>query len=445
MKKLIPLLLVIISVSLHSQEPKYWEKIDFQFDSGIKSIIYDKISGDYYSHTMNPFLVSTELNKLYFFENYKSLPIIVNQNLSNINIREVQIIKMNSQDYVIFLISTTKKLFVTHDLGLSWEEILTEKYNIEINSIIITKEYRKYYSYYFYIATDSNGVFVSNDSLKTIELIANTDTIKYIEKFYPSIDFINWLTKDNNLITYYSDFQSWSVIDLSDYSNISNLKFIHNNFFFLGNERNIVINYDVNQDKIILDFSEKLKDTITAFNIRPIYYLTTIKLLTDSIPWLDDLIIGTKNSGIFTYNFWNSSLSQESDELNDKTISLIETDDISEPQLILVGTKEGELFYALVKPPVSVEDKSQNSLSTFIFPQPASTKTRLSFTLPMESRVSVQLFNTLGIEQFAIVDGFFSKGENSISLDVSGLADGMYFVAIQLEGKTVVEKLVVRR
>ena len=91
------------------------------------------------------------------------------------------------------------------------------------------------------------------------------------------------------------------------------------------------------------------------------------------------------------------------------------------------------------------EYNSNTSLQTQIYPQPASDKAKLNFTLPQSSQVSIKLYNTLGIELKTIANTFFSEGLNSIPIDLSNFSDGVYFVVIDYQGERVVEKIVVRK
>jgi len=77
---------------------------------------------------------------------------------------------------------------------------------------------------------------------------------------------------------------------------------------------------------------------------------------------------------------------------------------------------------------VSASDKLSCS------PNPASDKTALSFTLDGDSDVEICLLDLYGKEIKHIKAGRLSRGAHSRELDVSGIADGVYFINIKTDG-----------
>ncbi len=434
MKKLIPLLLVLMSVGLYSQEAKYWEKIDFQFDSGIKKINFYP---NYYYGQTDPFLIVTENNSIYYFADYKIPGQKINFDEVNTDIKDAQITFEDYNAY-IYILTEDGRLFESNNFGLEWKQILDEIDGKNVNCMSYCLQfYGKNYS--LIIGTD-NGIYINNDKLKWGKLDSGL-----VDKniLYLGFQLKYWvtycLTKDGKFYDYngygYIERNLWESHFSIDSNDKINKVGRNNNSYVYLNNNNELYTYST----IKIDLGDSI--TITSFAT---YIMILSGIIKDNqIPWEYPYIIGTKQHGVYLYCYLNNIV-QLSDEFYGVEITEITVNREVSPYICLLGTKNGEVYFSEFTPTL-IEDNYSNEIHTQISPQPASTKARLSFTLPVESRVSVKIYNTLGIEQYAFADDFFSEGENSITIDVSGLADGMYFVAIQYDGKTVVEKLVVRR
>lgn len=81
--------------------------------------------------------------------------------------------------------------------------------------------------------------------------------------------------------------------------------------------------------------------------------------------------------------------------------------------------------------------------SVNIFPNPATSMTTIAFSLDKPSNVKAELFNIDGHMIKNILDGKLSQGENKISLDLSKLSSGIYFVKLSIADKNKIIKLVV--
>ncbi|MFH1050582.1 MAG: T9SS type A sorting domain-containing protein [bacterium] len=443
MKKLIPLLLVLMSVSLFSQESVYWEKIDFQFDSGIKIIdMYQNIEG-YHFDVDNAFIIVTQNNKIYLFEDILTPGIFLNNLDTNIIISKAKIIRTFDSTF-IFLISSDNKLMMTRDFGSSWKIFGSEIDNSYITDIAYWNSHEYYEFSTICISNTFGEAYITKDYGSTWQRKINGLQNNKITHLSASDHMIFCLTEDNSQYSLYENLDSWEKqTDISEINNIKEIRILENSFFVYMDE-NQKLKYPENQQKLKeVEITNNIP--ITCFTVSQWYFLV-LGVEKDPLPFNYFIIIGTDKHGVYFHNISKDSAEQISNELIGLTITDVETNSLINPAICLIGTKEGELYYGYFPdPPDNVAQNSENNLYLKFSPQPASTKAQLSFTLPMESRVSVKLYNTLGIEQFAISDDFFSEGENSIPLDVSGLADGMYFVTIQYDGKTVVEKLVVRR
>ena len=63
-------------------------------------------------------------------------------------------------------------------------------------------------------------------------------------------------------------------------------------------------------------------------------------------------------------------------------------------------------------------------------PNPASTKSTISYSVPETQVVTIALFNAMGQQIRTLVNGVVTKGDSSVDLDASDLATGTYLVKI---------------
>ncbi len=78
-----------------------------------------------------------------------------------------------------------------------------------------------------------------------------------------------------------------------------------------------------------------------------------------------------------------------------------------------------------------------------VYPNPASEKASFSFALPESAEVKVGLFDIRGRKVNEIAKGL-PEGENTLSMDISSLSDGLYFYNVEAGEERAAGKLVVR-
>ena len=74
-----------------------------------------------------------------------------------------------------------------------------------------------------------------------------------------------------------------------------------------------------------------------------------------------------------------------------------------------------------------------------VFPNPLSSKTSFSFTLPQEEFTSLKIYNTLGNEVATLLNDRLSAGDQRIEFDASHLPSGIYYYRLQI-GENVESK-----
>jgi hypothetical protein len=76
------------------------------------------------------------------------------------------------------------------------------------------------------------------------------------------------------------------------------------------------------------------------------------------------------------------------------------------------------------------------------YPNPFNPSTIISYTLPLQTLVTLKVFNVLGQEVTTLVNGINNPGINSVNFDGSNLSSGIYFYKLQAGSYTEVKKLV---
>ena len=68
------------------------------------------------------------------------------------------------------------------------------------------------------------------------------------------------------------------------------------------------------------------------------------------------------------------------------------------------------------------------------YPNPFNPTTSIQFSIPVESQVTVKLFNAVGQEVSVLVNDQFAIGSHSIKIDASNLSSGTYIYSISAKG-----------
>ncbi len=68
------------------------------------------------------------------------------------------------------------------------------------------------------------------------------------------------------------------------------------------------------------------------------------------------------------------------------------------------------------------------------YPNPFNPSTTIKFAVPVESNVTISLFNTLGQQVANVVKGNFTAGSHEYNFNASSLSSGIYFYTIEANG-----------
>ena len=88
-------------------------------------------------------------------------------------------------------------------------------------------------------------------------------------------------------------------------------------------------------------------------------------------------------------------------------------------------------------------DNSSLQFSIAIASNPVSSPTNVSFTLPSESQVRISLMDALGRQSQVLMNGMAHTGLNTLSLDPASLMNGTYFLRIESDGNSAMQKVIV--
>jgi Secretion system C-terminal sorting domain len=75
------------------------------------------------------------------------------------------------------------------------------------------------------------------------------------------------------------------------------------------------------------------------------------------------------------------------------------------------------------------------------YPNPFNPSTKISFSIPQNSQVTLDIYNLLGQKVKTLVQGFMQAGKHTINFDASGFNSGIYFYKIQAGSFSEVRKM----
>ncbi len=65
------------------------------------------------------------------------------------------------------------------------------------------------------------------------------------------------------------------------------------------------------------------------------------------------------------------------------------------------------------------------------YPNPFNPRTQISYQISVPSKVSLKIYDVLGIEVATLVDEYKSVGKYEINFDASSLSSGLYFYKLE--------------
>ncbi len=84
--------------------------------------------------------------------------------------------------------------------------------------------------------------------------------------------------------------------------------------------------------------------------------------------------------------------------------------------------------------------------SFVVYPNPATVSTSIAFNITEKNKVNVTVYDILGNVVSALSqNNDFEKGNNTISLNTSGLSGGIYYISLEINGSKETKKLVINQ
>ncbi|MHC1738393.1 MAG: M6 family metalloprotease domain-containing protein [Ignavibacteriaceae bacterium] len=121
--------------------------------------------------------------------------------------------------------------------------------------------------------------------------------------------------------------------------------------------------------------------------------------------------------------------------------------DVSDEELEAQGTALDNIAIITIPKPTGVKVEGENIPADYMlsqnYPNPFNPSTVISYQIPVNSHVSLKLFDILGNEVSTLVDGEREAGRYEVRLDASKLASGVYFYNLRAGGFNGTRKLVV--
>ena len=111
-------------------------------------------------------------------------------------------------------------------------------------------------------------------------------------------------------------------------------------------------------------------------------------------------------------------------------------DDLYDPYILatesgpVVVRRGGENDNGITIPTETIDEPGRFELNQN-YPNPFNPTTNISFNLPVNSQVTLKVYNLLGQEVATLVNGRLGSGPHTVQFDASGLSSGMYLYRIE--------------
>jgi endonuclease I len=119
------------------------------------------------------------------------------------------------------------------------------------------------------------------------------------------------------------------------------------------------------------------------------------------------------------------------------------TDVIEKPGKYVYRLKQldydGSFIYSKEITVEVLNPKSFNLMQNY--PNPFNPATKITFSLPRDSKVALKVYDLLGREVALLTDGYYSAGTYTIDFDASGLNSGIYIYKMEADGFVSIRKM----
>ena len=77
------------------------------------------------------------------------------------------------------------------------------------------------------------------------------------------------------------------------------------------------------------------------------------------------------------------------------------------------------------------------------YPNPFNPATKIKYSVPGESVVSIKVFNAIGKKVATVVDGKHSQGNYEVNFNGSNLSSGVYYYTLNAKGYSNTKKMLI--
>ena len=116
---------------------------------------------------------------------------------------------------------------------------------------------------------------------------------------------------------------------------------------------------------------------------------------------------------------------------------------------LVVGTADSGIWYRPLSDfgvlDVTPGSEVGNELRISVLENPAENSENVVFTLPAEGMAKVELMDELGRNVRMLQNGLMHSGENTVAFDATSLEPGTYFVRIEANGQSAMQKVAISR
>lgn len=326
------------------------------------------------------------------------------------------------------------------------------------------------------IIDDSAYVYCLSGDLNGVKLHKSFDNGLTWEWNYIGWNMYKFFLNDNNkLFLANSDGQLYSSTDFGSTWILVNSNFPGLNDYALDSSGNIyIVNYSEiyksedegvswNQININFPFGENViaidgNDKIYVGTTSGIYYSSNYGLswneYNTGLPSTPVVSIATnkdnvvyaalENEGVYFYDSFNNVWNPVDNGLYYKNVSLLLFDN----EGFLYGGTEDQSIIKSRETTVAVDDNLQSEFDYILiqnFPNPFNPTTKIKYEIPVTGKVTIKVFDILGVEVGTLVNEVQNKGIYEINFDGSALSSGVYFYQLRVDNFVQAKKMMLMK
>ena len=303
-------------------------------------------------------------------------------------------------------------------------------------------------------ATGISSVLRFNDPLSTWELVwGDWDNMAmgyHFVRIHPEDPDLIWvggeygslspfLAKSYDSGSNWIDFNLWLVVGGDNACQSIAFDPFDDQTLYVGMEGRVIKSIDGGYEwEVMMESSCDIWGVRVSNHNNQIIYATSMQR---SI--FEDLLLYFSNDGGLTWNTVNGGFGRR------MTLCMEYRALNGNDELYLGTSGDGVFKYTNVIDDVSADDNSTEIIpitKIHNYPNPFNSRTTISFTLPEMSEINLSVYSSIGVRIITLQEGVLQKGEHSILWDGADkkgnlLPSGIYFSVLEIDGKKIVDKM----